>query len=328
MTSEQLDATLRAFQESRILLTALELDVFTALREGATADQVAARLGVVPRALAALLNALVAMGLLEKSQGVYRNTPLASERLVEGAPGNHRPGMLHDAHRWHSWSRLTDIVRGVASPEEHRSLDTERHRALLAMLNRRAAERAPVLVGMIGCDGVRRLLDIGGGSAAYSIAFVRSSPEIVADVFDLPEVLPITREYLAAAGETSHVRLRAGDLLTDEFVSGDGEGRYDLILLFSITHIISAEENQSLFARCHRALAPGGRLAIHDHVLSEDKTSPRAGAVFAINMLVATRAGGAYSMAEYDAWLRAAGFQCIERKPMPAAPTSLLIATA
>jgi SAM-dependent methyltransferase len=223
---------------------------------------------------------------------------------------------------------LTELVRGTAEPEEHRTLDTERHRALLAMLNRKARERAPNLVQMIGCQGVRRVLDIGGGSAAYSIAFVRAAPGIGADVFELPEVLPITREYIEAAGEAERVRTRAGDLLKDELAPGDGALPYDLALLFSITHIISAEENQSLLARCHRALAPGGRLAIHDHVLNDDKTSPRAGAVFAINMLVATRSGGTYSMTEYDSWLRAAGFRSVERFAMPGAPTSLLIATA
>lgn len=328
MTSEQLDATLRAFQESRILLTAIELDVFTAIGDGATAAEAAERLGADPRALAALLNALAAMGLLQKQDGVYRNTTLAAERLVEGSPADDRAGMLHDAHRWHTWSRLTELVRGSAAPEEHRTLDTKRHRALLAMLNRKARERAPILVRMIGCQGVRRVLDIGGGSAAYSIAFVRAAPGIGADVFELPEVLPITREYIEAAGEAERVRTRAGDLLKDELAPGDGEPLYDLALLFSITHIISAEENQSLFVRCHRALAPGGRLAIHDHVLNEEKTSPRAGAVFAINMLVATRSGGTYSMTEYDSWLRAAGFRSVERHPMPGAPTSLLIATA
>jgi SAM-dependent methyltransferase/DNA-binding CsgD family transcriptional regulator len=328
MTSEQLDATLRAFQESRILLTAVELDVFTAIGDGATAQQSAERLGADPRALTALLNALVSIGLLEKTEGTYRNTPLAAERLVSGSPGNDRPGMLHDAHRWHTWSRLTDLIRGTAQPEEHRSLDTERHRALLAMLNRKARERAPHLVRMIGCQAVRRVLDIGGGSAAYSIAFVRTAPDIIADVFELPEVLPITREYIDAAGESDRVHVRPGDLLTDELLPGGGRPPYDLALLFSITHIISAGENQSLFARCHRALAPGGRLAIHDHVLNDDKTAPRAGAIFAINMLVATRSGGTYSMTEYDSWLRAAGFRSVERLPMPGAPTSLLIATA
>lgn len=328
MTSEQLDATLRAFQESRILLTAVELDLFTAVRDGATLEEAAERLGAERRALGALLNALAAMGLLEKQDGVYRNTPLAAERLVKGSPANDRAGMLHDAHRWHTWSRLTEMVRGTAAPEEHRNLDTERHRALLAMLNRRARERAPKLVQAIGCQGVRRVLDVGGGSAAYSIAFVRAASGITADVFELPEVLPITREYIEAAGEAERVRTRAGDLLTDELAPADGAQLYDLVLLFSITHIISAEENQNLLARCHRALAPGGRLAIHDHVLNEDKTGPRAGAVFAINMLVATRSGGTYSMTEYDSWLRAAGFRNVERHPMPGAPTTLLIATA
>lgn len=315
MLAEELEATLRAFQESRVLLTAIELDVFAAVEGGATADDVAQRLGLEPRATEMLLNALAAMELLSKRDGRFSNQPVANELLSPNA----RQAMLHNAHRWHTWSTLTDRVRGTAPAEVHRTLDSGRHESLLEMLNRRAGKRAPRLLNAIGAEGVHRLLDIGGGSAAYSVAFAEANADLRADVFDLPEVIPITKRYIAAAGFEGRVRAVPGDLLTDELGSG-----YDLILLFSLAHLLSEEQNRGLFERCHRALAPGGRVAIHDHILAADKTSPHAGALFALNMLVATPGGATYSFDEYAAWLRDAGFREVERKEIEG-PTDVVI---
>jgi SAM-dependent methyltransferase len=133
-------------------------------------------------------------------------------------------------------------------------------------------------------------------------------------------VLPITEEYIARAGMQGRILTQPGDLLTSEFGSG-----YDLVLLFSVTHLLGEQENRSLLARCCRALRPGGRVAIHDHILDEDKTKPRAGAIFALNMLVATRNGGTYSFTEYSLWLRDAGFSAVERRELEGAPTGIVI---
>jgi SAM-dependent methyltransferase len=319
MQFEELESKLRAYEESRVLLTAIELNVFTSVEGGATAKEAAGRLNTEPRATEILLNALVSLGMLHKREGRFGNEPLAARFLVDGSPENSRAGMMHTAHRWHTWSKLTSRVRGDAMAEEYRKLDSERHEALLARLHRRAAKRAPRLVAAIGTHGVRRLLDVGGGSAAYSITFAKASPEIEAEAFDLPEVIPITERYIAAAGLTERVRARAGDLLEDEFGSG-----YDLILLFSVAHLLGESENRSLLERCHRALAPGGRVAIHDHILDSDKTGPRTGAIFALNMLLVTPRGGTYSYEEYDRWLRDAGFSAVERIEI-GEPTGIVI---
>lgn len=319
MTAEELELTARAFQESRVVLTAIELNVFTAVGDGATAGGVAGKLATDPRATEILLNALVAIGLLHKRDGVFGNEPLAEKMLSDDSPENARAGMLHMVHLWELWSTLTDRVRGITAPKEFRARGTSHHEALLASLNRRATERAPRLAAAIGTDGVRRLLDVGGGSAAYSIAFARESEAIAADVFDLPDVVPITERYIERAGLSGRIHTKAGDMLADDF----GEG-YDLVLLFSVTHMLGVDQNRDLIRRCYKALAPGGRLAIHDFVLEADKTAPRGGALFAINMLVATRNGSSYSEEEYSSWLREAGFASVERKSIEG-PTSVVI---
>jgi cyclopropane fatty-acyl-phospholipid synthase-like methyltransferase len=247
---------------------------------------------------------------------------MAAKYLTDTSDANLRPSMLHDVHRWRTWSDLTGRIQGTVPPEQHRELDAERYRALLAMLDRKSVERAPKLLGAIRTAGVRRVLDLGGGSGAYSIACARESEAVEAVVFELPQTAPITREYIGRSGLESRVRVRAGD-----FLSEDLGADHDLILLFSITHLLGEKDNRDLLARCHRALAPGGRVAIHDHIMDAGKTSPRAGAIFALNMLLATPGGGTYSDVEYGEWLRAAGFSAIERRDVAGEPTALLIAT-
>src|SRR5208282_4130891 len=108
---DDLNQTLRAYMESRALLTALELDVFTAVGGGATAAEVAKKISTHPCATKMLLNALVAMGMLTKQQGVFCNTPTTARYFAEGSKDNARPGLIHLANLWHRWSNLTDCVR-------------------------------------------------------------------------------------------------------------------------------------------------------------------------------------------------------------------------
>lgn len=320
MSADELEALARAFQESRILLTAVELDLFSAVSGGATAGEAAMRLKTDLRATELLLNALTALGLLVKNGEVFDTEPVVAPLLVQGSPDCVRPALLHWVHRWESWSRLTERVRGAAPAEEYRELDRSRHEACLAMLDRRSSERAAHLVAAVGAEGVRRLLDVGGGSGAYSIAFARANPELRAEVFELPEVVPITQRYIERAGLAGRIEVRPGDFLSDQLGSG-----YDLILLCSVAHLVGDEELQDLFRRSYQALAPGGRLAIHDHILDTARTSPRASAVFALNMLVATPRGRTYSFEEFSAWLSEAGFRSVERRPFPG-PTGVLVA--
>ena len=163
------------------------------------------------------------------------------------------------------------------------------------------------------------MLDVGGGSGAYSIAFAQANTALHAEIFDLAPVLEIAREHIDAAGLADRVATRTGDLREEEF----GEG-FDLVLLSAICHMLGPEANRDLFRRCRRALAPGGRLVIRDFVLDPDKTSPAPAALFAINMLVATREGATYTLEEYRDWLTGAGFTSVER-PDPAG--DLIVAT-
>ena len=199
---DDLNQTLRAFMESRALLTALELDVFTAVGSGATADGVARKISTHARATEMLLNALAAMGMLAKRQGVFATRPDAARFFAAGSKDNARPGLIHTANIWHRWSNLTDCVRAgtAVGHQEMAERGDDWTEPFIAAMHRNASERAPLVVKAVGAAADERLLDVGGGSAAYSIAFAQAHEKLHATVLDLPTVLPIAQRHINAAG--------------------------------------------------------------------------------------------------------------------------------
>jgi SAM-dependent methyltransferase len=312
----------RGFMESRILLSAVELDLFTLVGTGAAAGAVAQAASTHPRATATMLNALVAMGFLTKAGDTYACAPFAARFLAAGSPDDARAALKHNLSLWETWSTLTECVRRGTTlrAEEMATRGDGWTIPFIAAMHRNATQRAPLVIKAVGIEGVHRMLDVGGGSGAYSIAFAQAKHDLEAEIFDLATVLPIASGHVAAAGLQSRITLRAGDLRTDGFGSG-----FDLVLISAICHMLGPAENADLLGRARRALAPGGRVVIQDHVMAADGTAPRPGAIFAINMLVGTPAGGTYTEDEYAAWLRAAGFTDVCRVPLPG-PNDLMIA--
>ncbi len=185
--------------------------------------------------------------------------------------------------------------------------------------HRNALERAPLVVEAVGARDVTRMLDVGGGSGAYSIAFAGANPELRADILDLPTVAPIAQRHIARAGLSERVKTREGDLRKDDYGSG-----YNLVFLSAICHMLGPDENLAVLGKCHTALAKGGRVVIQDFILENDKTAPLNAALFSLNMLVGTERGSSYSEKEYSGWLRDAGFSEVRRVRLPG-PTGLMI---
>jgi SAM-dependent methyltransferase len=320
---DDLNDRIRGFQQSRVILTALELDLFTAIGEGGAAADIAARIHADPRATEMLLHALASLQLVAKRDGVFHNSPAAARYFTAGAPHNARPGLLHTAGLWKNWSTLTECVRAGTSVihQEMAERTNDWTQAFIAAMHRNAVERAAPLVAAVGAQGVRRMLDVGGGSGAYSIAFAGANPELQAYILDLAAVVPLAQRHIEQAGLTGRVHTRIGDLRTDHL----GEG-YDLVLVSAICHMLDEKENARLIGRCYDALAPGGRLTIQEFILDPDKCSPQSATLFSLNMLVGTRAGASYSEPEYTAWMQAAGFAAIRRVRMPG-PAGLMMGT-
>jgi (2Fe-2S) ferredoxin/ubiquinone/menaquinone biosynthesis C-methylase UbiE len=309
---------IRGFMASRAVLTALELDLFTAVGNGGTAMQIAGKIQCAVRATEMLLNALVALKLLEKREGNYTNSPVAARFFVEGTPDSARTGQLHMANLWKRWSSLTEAMQAGTSVTA-RSSDVS-VKPFIAAMDVNARGRARAVAQAVQLNGEKHMLDLGGGSGAYSIAFAKAAPRLKSEIVDLADVLSITEEHIRKAGLDDRITTRPGDMLTVPLEAG----KYDLVLLSAICHMFSPEENQQLLERAYNALAPHGRLIISDFVLDADKTAPRFAALFSLNMLVGTRSGASYSEPEYTEWMKHAGFAEAKRVRMPG-PANLVI---
>jgi 2-polyprenyl-3-methyl-5-hydroxy-6-metoxy-1,4-benzoquinol methylase len=310
-----------AFQRSRVLLTAYELGLFTVINdEWKTSADVATALESDPRATDRLMNALTALGLLEKRDGRFTNSPAAARFLVKGRP-EYMAGLAHTAHLWQTWSGLTDAVRqgtGTAGDDVNQRGD-EWLRAFIGAMHWRAQQMADGVVRLLDLSGVSRVLDVGGGSGAFSMAFVRAGRGVHAVVFDLPNVVPITKGYVESAGYGGQVSAVVGDYRRDELPAG-----FDLVFLSAIVHANDVEENRRLIRKCAAATAPGGQVVVLDQIMNEDRTAPAPAAMFALNMLVGTGGGDTYTESEVRAWMEEAGLRNLARIDTPFNNTAIL----
>lgn len=303
-------AQIRQYMGSRTLLTACELDLFTTLdRSPVPAAELAQALNVDIRGLTRVLDCLITFDFLTKDeQGRYR--PTENGRLLSS---EHEqtvlPMALHLAHTWNNWHHLTETVRRGENPHRRHvtDLNPDEQEAFIGAMHVVGQELSTVIAAEYDASFAHRLLDIGGGSGIYTRAFLRSNPDLRAVIFDLDKVIPLTRKFIAHQGLEDRVSFVAGDFYQDELPTG-----FDLALLSAIIHQNSRKENRELFTKIHRALEPGGRILIRDHIMDETRTRPAAGAMFALNMLVNTRSGDTYTLSEVRQDLKQAGFAHIQ----------------
>jgi len=309
LTAEDIRNIAYSFQQSRILLTAVELKIFTVIdKHLLTSKEVALKLNTDEKATDRLMNALCAMGLLKKIHGKFYNSESASQFLVEGKP-EFMGGLFHTNELWKTWSTLTEAVKKGTSVYKRNLENSQWTNSFIAAMHYRALKEAKVVSYMIELKNVKRMLDVGGGSGAFAMKFVESNPDMKAVIFDLPEVIPLTRKYVEEFLYKNNISFIEGNYLTDEI--GDD---YDLIFLSAIVHSNSFDENKLLIKKCFDALNKNGQIIIKDWIMDEDRTKPTGGALFAINMLVGTKNGDTYTESEMRDWLNNAGISKIERK--------------
>jgi len=301
---------IRGFQPACILAAAADLDVFTALADSpATAEVVAARIDADVRATAVLLDALAALGLLIKRDDHFQVPTDVAELLAENSPANILPGIRHQANCLRRWAQLGKVVRTGRPAERTPSVRGEQGdcESFIGAMDNFSQTVAPLVVGRLMPVRFERLLDIGGASGTWTIAFLLAVPDATAVLFDLPEVVPLARERLIHAGLADRVTLVAGDYNTDPMPGGA-----DLAWLSAIAHQNSREQNRILYGKIHAALAPLGALVIRDVVMDASRVEPPAGALFAVNMLTATEGGGTFTFDEFREDLTSAGFSDVQ----------------
>jgi len=299
-----------SFQKSRILLSGFELDIFTAIAEsGSSNDQIAKHLLLDEHACERLLNALVSLGFLDKKNSLFFNTTESFTFLSKKSP-DYLGGLMHSNHLWNTWSNLTQVVKtGIsAHPSEINVRGEEWLFSFISAMHDRAKKQAPQQLKNIDLAGVLSALDVGGGSGAYSMEFVSKKTDIEATVFDLPNVIPITKKFLDKEGFSDKIKTHSGDYTTDNLPKG-----FDLVFMSAIIHSNPLEINRDLIKKCFDSLNKKGRIIIQDWIMNNDRTQPLAGAVFAINMLVGTEAGDCFTEEEVTGMLIGAGFKNISK---------------
>lgn len=298
-SAENIARISRSFMECRVLLSGAEIDIFTVCAgKPLTAVQIGDRLHADLRALTVLLDALAAMDLLVKRGDTYQTEASAARLLSADSPSTILPAVQHSVNLWSTWSRLTKKI--VDKPMEW-SLP-----AFIKTMHLGGSFLAPQIIAQVNPGSARRLIDVGGGAGTYTIAFLKASQQMRATLFDQPQVIEMAREMITKENLTDRVTLVAGDFLKDMLPGG-----HDLAFVSAIIHQNSFDENVQMFKNIFAGLEPGGRIVVRDHIMSPDRTSPRSGAFFAVNMLVGTRGGGTYTEAEIAAALRDAGFSGI-----------------
>ncbi|MCP4756426.1 MAG: methyltransferase domain-containing protein [Proteobacteria bacterium] len=320
----QIQMMARGFQNSRILLTAFELELFTALDGGAqTSAEVAGKMDTDPRATDRLMNALCSLGLIDKADGLFVNTDFASRCLVKDKE-EYVAGLSHINNLWDTWSGLTGaIIRNESKSEQVKKRKEENwYDSFIAAMHNRAETGAPAAVAQLDMTGAKRVLDVGGGSGAFSIQFVKQNEGLSATVYDLPHVVEMAKRYVAEAGVSDRVGFTGGDYTKDSEI---GSG-YDLAFLSAIIHSNSPETNRDLIDKCYRALTPGGRIVVQDFIMDDDRTTPMFGAIFALNMLVGTQHGDTFTETEIAEWMTSAGFSDIGHLE-PLGPVASVIGT-
>jgi precorrin-6B methylase 2 len=296
----------RGYQGAAVLAAAVDLDLFSALAsEALTAPVLARRLSCDLRGLTILLDALTALQLLVKEGERYSLSPGAGACLTASGPHSILAMAQHQANCLRRWVQLARVVKTGQPAERSPSVRGEKsdQEAFIGAMHNVSAPVADQLIASIQPLQFRTLLDIGGASGTWTRAFLRACPAAKAILFELPEVIPMARRLLAEEAKAARVKFVAGDFMTDPLPPGA-----DLAWVSAIVHQNSRKQNRQLFGKAFQALMPAGRIVIRDILMHPTHTHPVAGALFAVNMLVATEGGGTYTFEELREDLEAAGF--------------------
>lgn len=318
---------------AQTVVAALQLGVFTQVAEGHdTLPALLEATGASRRGLPMLLDALTAMGLLEREgsreTGRYSLPADVATFFVKGKHTYYGDLMvLMGEHMMESWSKLSEAVRtgkpvfAFERPEEGIPFWKQLVPALFPF-NFAAARAVGGELRRLHPEGEIRVLDVAAGSGVWGIGAAMGDPRVRVTAMDLPETLEVTREFITRCGVTDQYETLPGDLREADF----GEARFDAAILGHICHSEGAEQSQRLFRKAARALKPGGTLAIPDRFPDPERRAAVPALLFALNMLVHTTEGDCWTIPEYTAWLEATGFRDVRPLEVPS-PDPILLAT-
>jgi hypothetical protein len=304
------------FWGPKVLLSAVELGVFTELARGpADLAALTSRLGLHPRSARDFLDALVALGMLERREGRYANTPETDHFLDRGKPG-YVGGLLEmtNARLYPFWGHLTEALRTGkpqnesksdpgASPFQALYADPARLRAFLQGMTGLSLGAAQAIARKFPWRDYRTFADVGGAQGALPVQLCLAHPHLTGVNFDLAVVGPIFTEYAASFGLQDRLRFLAGDFFKDPLPPAD------VLVMGHILHDWDLAQKKGLIARACSALPPGGALLVYEALIDDERKENAFGLLMSLNMLIETPGGFDYTGADCCQWLREAGFR-------------------
>jgi hypothetical protein len=317
------------FMAARTLHVALELRLFTHLAAGAqTLTHVAQALGLAERAAGRLLYACAALGLVQATGNVFHNTPLTHKYLVEGRPtfiGSYI--QMFDALGYHRWEQMSTALRHngpvdeLHHPYHYLADDAEDAKAFSAAQHAGSRSLGYALARRVDFTPFTWLLDLGGGSGAYTIEILRRYTHLRAILFDFPQVGRVAAQVMEQEGLTDRVRIVGGDYEHDALPPGP-----DVVLWSGNLHASSPENCRRVLTRLYVLLPPGGMVLIHDYLLDDTRSSPLIPALLALHLTLVSEHGQVYSGAELRALLAQTRFEEVRLEPFLTGHSSLVSA--
>jgi 2-hydroxy-4-(methylsulfanyl)butanoate S-methyltransferase len=309
--AHQISAIAYGYLASQALFSALELDLFTRIAGGT--DNVAGlsrETGIAENRLRTLVTCLNAAGLTSEADGRLANSPAAANFLVAGAASDFReyirvvngrilyPGMLH----------IGQALRGervFADKSWYEGMIYERGLGAEFSAAQHAGSLGPahLLARRLDLSGAGRLLDVGGGSGAFTITLCRANPSLRATILDFPATVETARMYAAEAGLADRISHLAGDAR-----AADWPGDQDLVLMSYVWSAVPGEDLAELSRRAYRALKPGGRVLVHDFMVEDDHSGPSFAALYLLAALFDTPSATCLTPTHVERMLCQAGF--------------------
>jgi O-methyltransferase domain/Dimerisation domain len=323
------------FWASKVLLSAVELQLFTHLDgRSLSSDELATAMHLHPRPCPDFLDALLALGLLERDGdgpgARYRNTAETALFLSKASPA-YVGGLLEMANRrlYAHWAHLTEALQTGEPQNELKSGAPSFFEAVYAdqaaleefVRAMRGAQLGnfQTLAAAIDFDAHTHFCDLGGADGSLSVTLATAHPHLTGVSFDLPIVTSIAEKFIAASGLTDRVVARPGDFFIDPFPPAD------VYLMGNILHDWPESNRRALLRKAFEALPSGGIFVAIENVIDDARRHNAFGLLMSLNMLIELPGGSDYTGAQFDDWARAAGFHHTELRPLTG-PSSAAIA--
>lgn len=314
------------FIASKALFAALELDLFSRLLEPKSIDALARESGVPARRVQTLLATLTALGLIVRDGDRFHNSPASERYLTRGSPASFGEYYRLQVNR-QLYPALEHLDAGLAGDASNLSVDQEGllsdpAEAEIFSVAQHAASLGPAirLATTIDLQGSRTLLDVAGGSGAFSITLCRHYPELAATIIDFPNVIEVARRFVADAGLSERIDLTGGNALDT-----DWPGNQDVVLMSYLLSAVKEDDIPTLLASAYRSLRPGGRLIVHDFMLDDDEQGPALAAQWFLLGLALQPDAGSFSAATLSVLLAEQGFTGVSSQTLIPQITKIVV---